>query len=151
MGAIGTEAGWTLPVQTILSTYQAYRGMFFREKCDVIKLIGNYRITVSFFYSYLSAIDFYMKDLPNFQQRSFTYRLPQCVLDFKCPQWIRKEYLKPFRRIFLDVLRSRGSVAGLQRQTSEPPDDVRTVRRRFGRRFLRKEYGRTLLRTHGSL
>ncbi len=41
MGAIGTEAGWTLPVQTILSTYQAYRGMFFREKCDVIKLIGK--------------------------------------------------------------------------------------------------------------
>lgn len=42
MGAIGTEAGWTLPVQTILSTYQAYRGMFFREKCDVIKLIGEF-------------------------------------------------------------------------------------------------------------
>jgi melanoma-associated antigen p97 len=42
MGGIGTEAGWTLPVQTILSTYQAYRGRFFREKCDVIKLIGEF-------------------------------------------------------------------------------------------------------------
>ena len=63
----------------------------------------------------------------------------------------KTKFYPVFRWVFLHIVRARRPVTCLQRQASEPSDDVRVVWWGLGRRLLRQKHGRAILRPNGRL